>query len=71
MVKSYAFVMNIYVFFTPPPAHRWTVIGMGALREHPAIGALSTAGGPLVRAIGTIYATHRHRHFRNSARTYP
>jgi hypothetical protein len=26
---------------------RWTAIGMGAIRAHPAIGSLSTAGVPI------------------------
>jgi len=37
---------HISNFFTPTPPHRWTAIGMGALRYQTAIGPLSIDNGP-------------------------
>ena len=35
------------LFFTPPPAHRWTAISMGADRDQTDIGPLTTDIGPI------------------------
>jgi hypothetical protein len=34
------------LFFISTTPRRWTAIGMGALRDHPAIGPLATASDP-------------------------
>ena len=39
--------LRVWGFFIDPyPAHRWTAIGMGADRDHPAIGPLPTDSDP-------------------------
>jgi len=46
MGKDYVSVENIYLFLHTTPPHRWTAIGMGALRYQTAIGPLSIDNGP-------------------------
>jgi len=42
------FAVKIHTaFLCPTTPHRWTAIGMGADRDHPAIGTLSIAIDPL------------------------
>ena len=46
MGKDCLRVENTYLFCTPTAPHRWTAIGMGAIRYQTAIGALSNDSVP-------------------------
>ena len=45
--RDYVSVMNTSGFLYDTAPRRWTAIGVGAIRAHPAIGSLSTASVPI------------------------
>ena len=47
MRRDRVFVENTYSYAFFCAAHRWTAIGVGAVRHHTAIGALATDIGPI------------------------